>query len=204
VSQGSLWEEQYSHHYAELCNALYEREMQFLFKGETSSLEQLQRRIKSVPYYVKRTASRMLATELPLMLDVQNAMWTCPQSSKMPMNNQTHSEISRWYHSLTNAIGLVVPVMFDERIMLDSIERIELETNRIRTNMLGWSELNTLNGGKGMLLKPNKRVMKAACAGHQWINSKPCSPITPTLRELLLSCSINWSNFKQPLKLNLN
>lgn len=204
MSQVSLWEEHHSYKYAELCNALYEREMQFLINSDISSVEQLQRRVKSVPYYVKRTAERMLSSSSPLTLDVQNAMWTCSQSKKLPLSQQAPVDVANWYHSLTQAMGLVVPVLFDEHIVLDSIDRIDSAKNRVRTNKFGWSDLNHLQAGKGMLLKPNKRVMKAACAGHKWLNAKPCSPITPTLRELLLSCSINWSNFKQPLKLSLN
>jgi len=204
VSQVSLWEEQHSYKYAELCNALYEREMQFIFHSNVSSIGQLQRRIKSVPYYVKRTAHCMLSSTLPLTLDVQNAMWTCPQAKNIPMNNQAPVDVARWYNSLTNAIGLVVPVLFEEQIMLDSIDRIDHEKHSVRTNMFGWADLEQLQGQQARLLKPNKRVMKAACAGHKWVNSKSSSPVTPTLRELLLSCSINWSNFKQPLKLPQN
>ena len=69
------------------------------------------------------------------------------------------------------------------------------------------------------LLKPNKKVMLAACAGHCWqitphntfysttdnkkstTSARKLQPIIPSLRELLLSCAINWKDFKQPLAL---
>jgi hypothetical protein len=55
------------------------------------------------------------------------------------------------------------------------------------------------NNATAQLLKPNKKVMSAACAGHRWLNVNKANPSMLSLREILLSCAINWHNFKQPL-----
>jgi hypothetical protein len=212
MTQNTLWQkEQQSADYAELCNALYERELRLLATKEYSSAQTIQSRLKSLPYYINRTAFLMTKVanqnQSPLILDVQNASWSSIQKSKLPLAGQSFDDICRWFTFSKLKVGLVIPVASEHHIVLDSIDRIDHEKLRFRTNVYGWFSLSeqgllekqTL--ASVQLLKPNKTVMLAACAGHCWRSNGKTSPIIPTLRELLLSCAINWRNFKQPLPL---
>jgi len=200
--QTSLWHEDYqSADFAELCNALYERELRLLSEISNASVQSIQGRLKSLPHYIKRTAHSMLQAQVPFELDVQNASWSAKQGVHMPLSGQDIASVNKWYLSISLHHGLVVPIATDSTILLDSIDRIDLKQQRFRTNAHGWFYLSTSEECKtnGQLLKPNKKVMTAACSGHCWLNAKRANPIIPTLRELLLSCAINWRNFKQPL-----
>jgi len=187
--------------FAELCNALYERELHLLSHSPTISAAFIQGRLQSLPHYIKRTAYSMLHVETPLVLDVQNASWSAKQGLKMPLKGQDEKSINDWYLSMKLNHGLVVPIATDSTILLDSIERIDIEQQRFRTNAHGWFYLNANEKNKKnrQLLKPNKKVMISACSGHCWLNAHRANPVIPSLRELLLSCAINWHNFKQPL-----
>ncbi|WP_245807545.1 hypothetical protein [Cognaticolwellia beringensis] len=220
VTQSLLWQsEQQSSDFAELCNALYERELMTLARNEYSSLAGLQSRIKSLPHYVKRTAFALLNAQTPLELDIQNASWSAKQVNTQPSISQLSAyddNVISWYRSQALVHGLVVPIALNSHIVLDSIDRIDIEKQRFRTNVHGWFSLtdnNTLDGTSKLakrevmsevnrhsvnLLKPTKKIMTAACAGHCWKNSRKSQPVMPSLRELLLSCTINWRNFKQP------
>ncbi|MDX2370642.1 MAG: hypothetical protein QNK36_19930, partial [Colwellia sp.] len=81
----------------------------------------------------------------------------------------------------------------------------DIDNKRIHTNVSGWFSLIDVNVDHSMrLLKPTKKVMLAACAGHQWqgrMKSTKLRPVIPSLRELLISCAIDWQNFKRPLAL---
>ena len=203
TEQASLWQaQQQSSDFAELCNALYEREINILAQAAIQSSQTLQSRIKSLPHYIKRTAHLMIQARTPLTLDTQNATWSSKQSSKMPLTSQEIDAVWRWYASIVILPGLVVPIAVEEHIVLDSVDRIDSENSRFRTNVHGWFKANELSDSTNknlQLLKPNKKVMMAACAGHCWQDNKKIRPIIPSLRELLLSCAINWRNFKQPL-----
>ncbi len=205
TEQTSLWQkEQQSIDFAELCTALYERELGLLAKMSISSAPALQARLKSLPYYVKRTAHLMLKTQTPLVLDVQNATWSAKQGKHMPLNDQEFESVNKWYLSAHLTHGLVVPIACESYIALDSIDRIDKDNHRFRTNAHGWFSLQNLNKrldtqDQIKLLKPNKRVMTAACSGHSWLNDHKTNPVIPSLRELLLSCAINWRNFKRPV-----
>ncbi|ARD43372.1 hypothetical protein A3Q33_03025 [Colwellia sp. PAMC 21821] len=220
VTQSLLWQsEQQSSDFAELCNALYERELMTLARNEYSSVAGLQSRIKSLPHYVKRTAFALLNAQTPLELDIQNASWSAKQVSALPSISQLsayNDNVIAWYRGQALVHGLVVPIALKSHIVLDSIDRIDREKQRFRTNVYGWFYLtdnDTPNGATKFdksevkpevnrhsvnLLKPTKKIMTAACAGHCWKNSRKSQPIMPSLRELLLSCTINWRNFKQP------
>ncbi|MFT5636557.1 MAG: hypothetical protein ACI89T_002026 [Cognaticolwellia sp.] len=236
VTQSLLWQsEQQSSDFAELCNALYERELMTLARNEYLALAGLQSRIKSLPHYVKRTAFALLNAQTPLELDIQNASWSAKQISSLPSISQLSAydkNVIAWYKSHPLVYGLVVPIALNSHIVLDSIDRIELEKQRFRTNVYGWFSLldnvtpssasnaaksedkrgiqnrikngikseaqSEVNHRTANLLKPTKQIMTAACAGHCWQNSRKLQPILPSLRELLLSCTINWRNFKQP------
>ncbi len=202
TEQTSLWhDESHLADFAELCSALYEREVTALANSSSNSVQAIQGRLKSLPYYIKRTAHMMIQSQTPLDLDVQNASWSAKQAAHMPLSGQDVDEVNRWYLAQPLVHGLVVPVAQKTHIVLDSIDRIDLEHQRFRTNVHGWFELsNNASSAKNVrLLKPNKRVMTAACTGHCWLNDHKANPIIPSLRELLLSCAINWRNFKQPV-----
>ena len=174
----------------------------------------MQRRLKSLPHYINRTANLLVSVnELgfsPLTLDVQNATWSANQANKLSVLAQNEQDVFTWYLTLigqTNktSLGLVVPILKDDHIFLDSIDRIDIEKRRIRTNVSGWFSLIEFNVDHSLyLLKPTKKVMLAACAGHQWqgqMHTTKLRPIIPSLRELLISCAINWQDFKRPLAL---
>lgn len=204
TEQTSLWQDDTkAADFAELCNAMYEREIMLLSSSEIQSPQILQGRLKSLPYYIKRTAHLMFQAKTPLTIDVQNASWSAKQGRHMPLNDQDIDSVNNWYLSVELNHGLVIPIVNDSYIVLDSIDRIDKEKNRFRTNVYGWFYLDKQEGNEqsiktNRLLKPNKRVMTAACTGHSWLNDQKVNPHIPTLRELLLSCAINWRNFKQP------
>jgi len=209
MPQTSLWQtRQYSPDYAEVCNALYEHELNNLVHADLNNVKTVQNRLKSLPHYIKRTAYLMTQAQTPLTLDSQNAHWSSKQSKNMPLNGQTSETVWQWYQSFAIPLGLVVPVRVNERILLDSIDRIDGSNKKIRTNAFGWFEEKTmektlfqtdetLKSQTVQLLKPTKKIMMSACSGHRWKNQLPCQPLLLTLRELLLSCAINWQNFKK-------
>ena len=214
VTQSLLWQsEQQSSDFAELCNALYERELRILATNDIASVAGLQGRIKSLPHYVKSAAHALLSADTPLDLDIQNASWSAKQTVTMPSTNQLldyQGNVIAWYKAQQLAHGLVVPIATENSIILDCIDRVDAEKQRFRTNVYGWFYLTESDNQRAEktkvtafnLLKPTKKVMTAACAGHCWQNSRKVQPVIPSLRELLLSCSINWRNFKQPIATN--
>lgn len=223
MSQASLWQiQQQTPEYAELCHALYEREISALAQIESNSVVSLQHRLKSLPYYINRTADLMTRVQSPLELDIQNATWSTKQAKKMPLAGQTPEQVWQWYQSFNFSTGLVVPVALSDHIVLESIDRIDTDNQRFRGNRYGWFDQARVASPAAddvQLLKPTKRAMMAACAGHCWtpsvLLSKPTTntalsqsqgdkvnklqPVLPSLRELLLSCAINWQNFRKPL-----
>lgn len=213
MSQNSLWQtHKQSNDFAEICNALYERELHLLANVEIETVQKLQGRIKSLSYYINRTANFMTQVneqgDSPLTLDVQNASWSAKQAAKFPLINQAEHEILSWYSNNKLVLGLVVPILNSQHITLDCIDRIDRENNRFHTNTSGWFSLTSsgieCSNRTFKLLKPNKKVMLAACAGHCWQDNTSNSKLRPvmlSLRELLLSCAINWKDFKQPLAL---
>jgi hypothetical protein len=215
MTQSSFWQtHKQNNDFAELCNALYEREISLLANADVTSIENMQGRLKSLSHYINRTANLMVSVnELglsPLALDVQNATWSANQASKMSVLAQNEQDVFSWYLRLisqTNkaSLGLVVPILKADHIVLDSIDRIDTEKKRIRTNISGWFSLIEVNLDHSLrLLKPTKKVMLAACAGHQWqgpMTAIKLRPVILNLRELLISCAIDWQNFKRPLAL---
>lgn len=204
MSQSSLWQtNQQNNDFAEICNALYERELSTLANTESPNAQWMQGRLKSLPYYINRTASMMTQVNIqgdsPMVLDVQNASWSSSQAAKLSMAGQSEQEIFSWYLANKLPLGLVVPILVNEHVILDCIDRVESENKKFRTNASGWFSLlaneNSKKNNQLKLLKPNRKIMLAACAGHSWQNSKKVSPAIPSLRELLLSCAINWNNF---------
>jgi hypothetical protein len=218
MTESSLWHSpSESGNFAELCNALYQREVGLIAKGHFVSKQAIQARLKSLTYYVTRTAHAMAEVVAkdysPLSLDIQNASWSAKQSNTMPMAMQKsldgESDAFNWYLKTEITVGLVVPVMVDEHIIIDCIDRIDNENKRLHTNVGGWFSLVTVNTfaqnnkqiPSKFLLKPTRAIMASACAGHNWQRNTKQLPIIPSLRELLLSCAINWKNLKKPLSI---
>ncbi len=214
MNQSSLWQTQTNNNdFAELCNGLYQREIKLLAKGNFANAQAVQVRLQSLPYYITRTAHSMTQViaqgKSPLQLDCQNASWSAKQGKQIPLSGQEakqdNQNIYAWYLTGKVTVGLVVPVQIGQHIILDCIDRLDLNKQRLRTNVGGWFDLTSQNSETLVLdkrlLKPNKKVMLAACAGHCWQGNNKLMPIIPSLRELLLSCSINWQNFKKPFVL---
>lgn len=205
MTQASLWHnDQQSYEFAELCNALYERELSVLANISANNVSALQGKLKSLPHYIKQTADKMLRVESPLLLDTQNASWSAKQSTKMPLAEQNTEQVWQWYQAINLLPGLIVPIAYQEMIVLDCVDRIDSEGSRFRTNRFGWFAADVdadvhQTSKEFRLLKPNKKVLMAACAGHRWKNGEKTRPVMPSLRELLLSCEINWKNYKKPL-----
>ena len=204
TEQVSLWQDKpQSGGFAELCSALYERELKVLSQYSQIQVETLQSRLKSLPYYVKLTAHSMMQAQSPLNIDFQNASWSTKQSSQMPLTGQDSDDVVDWYQGNQLLHGLVVPVAKGDHIEIDCIDRVDIEKRRFRTNAYGWfSQENQYGHPNVKLLKPTKRVMMAACAGHVWQGRKKLDPLLPSLRELLLSCTINWKNLKRPTEID--
>ena len=104
-------------------------------------------------------------------------------------------------------MGLAVPVhvsdLGQQYIELDSVDRIELEDDKLHLNKHGWFtlsgeslEASTTKHKVRRLLHPTKNTIVAACCGHSWNHKGKIAPRTLTLRELLLSTTINWKNFR--------
>ena len=74
-------------HYAELCNALYERELASLSQQKISNISLLQRKIAGLRHHVKRAAYSLLQHQTPLDVDVHNASWQAKQAAKCMANN---------------------------------------------------------------------------------------------------------------------
>jgi hypothetical protein len=223
MTQASLWQTQPdSFFFSELCAALYQREINLLAKEESINCKTLQSRLRSLPHYISMTAHAMMQVDrsqiAPLVLDTQNASWSAKQAMTKPLVGQDDSLISAWYLTNNIKVGLVVPVLWHSTITLDCIDRMDARQGRVRTNVAGWFDLNAQFNDKlnrnvnnkcnenfreegqvieRRLLKPNKKVMIAACAGHTWQAGTKVAPVMPNLRELLLSCSIDWKNFKK-------
>lgn len=184
--------------FADLCNALYERELKKL--ATESNLSNLQRRISSLSYYIKRASERIIDFGSPLNLDSQNASWLYRQPTTCPAPKQKAADISKFYQNQHN-IGLVVPIYLakkgEERLILDSIDG--LKDGRIHTNEHGWFNVQgdslDENNAHCRLLKPTKVTMTCACSGHRWSNQKRTSARALSLREMLLATNINWKNF---------
>ncbi len=221
MTQSSLWQDnKQNNDFAEICNALYERELRLLANADIASAQGVQGRLKSLSHYINSTANLMIKVNeqrhSPLTLDVQNATWSAKQSSQLPLTGEDDSAIFSWYLGLLNKagkplLGLVVPVLVDDHLIVDCIDGLDLDNKRIRSNFSGWFSLTPIHeqviatdANARRLLKPNKKVMLAACAGHRWQHrhsKTKLRPVIPSLRELLLSCAINWKDFKQPLAL---
>jgi hypothetical protein len=200
-------EDQRQLYFAELCNALYERELKSLSEQKINNVSLLQRKIGGLKHHIKRAAEQLLSNNTHLQIDVHNGSWQAKQAANC-MAGKFDSAKTFSFFQQSARMGLCVPVHINEltieHIELDSIDRIELENERVHLNKFGWFGFNgdttesqsaDILQTQKRLLKPGKANMSAACCGHSWNHKGRTQPRTLSLRELLLSNTINWSTF---------
>lgn len=195
--------------YAELCTALYERELVQLSWSGPSDATLLKRRLASLPTYIKRASHALLrleharqAGQAGLPLDAQNASWQAKQRSLPPSAQHNPQKLTTWLQKHAR-LGLVLPVQIQHQqlqtVYLDSIDQLDLDnaTPRIHLNRYGWFLLDgrAVDEPDGLLLKPSKLSMTAACCGHQWSLAGRKLPRALSLREVLLAATLDWPRF---------
>lgn len=185
--------------FPELCTALYERELTTLARAEVGSLPLLQRRLASTSYYVKQAARAMLQQPIPLELDVQNASWQAAQKRQLTHSASQPQKLQQWLQRQAK-LGAVVPV-FDlqprlQRVLLDSIDRLDLAQQRVHLNMHGWFDWQGQclepTSSHLRLVRPDRQSLTPALCGHQWNHKGRIDPRTLSLREVLLATSFHW------------
>ncbi|RUO31958.1 hypothetical protein CWE12_02895 [Aliidiomarina sedimenti] len=207
--------------FAELCNALYERELHDLSWNGPDNAGFLKRRLASLPSYVKRASHALLRLEQTrlqqhqnggyqgLLLDVQNASWQGKQAAHAPARKHQGEKLQHWLQK-NAALGLVMPVQVEHQqlqsVYLDSIDQLDLEASeagRVHLNRYGWFYLDgrPLDEAGALLLKPTRQSMTAACCGHQWSVAGRKLPRTLSLREVLLATTLQWPRFTQVVPL---
>lgn len=193
--QNTIWHDQASRLlFAELVNVFYARELPQL--AQLSDQQQLQRRLKSLPYYVERAATHIVQGEVPLELDGFNGCWLAKQKAQPQPNLQANQD----FFSQRAEVGLVVPILLSQydntSVRLDTIDQLR-GSGEVHCNQYGWFYANGEpcageDKGKVTLLKPAKPLMVAACCGHTWHYAKAAPPRRLALREMLLASAINW------------
>jgi hypothetical protein len=185
--------------FPEVCTALYERELASLAYTEMSSLNALQRRLASTSYYVKQAARAMLEQPIPLQLDIQNASWQAAQKRQLTHSNSQPQKLQQWLQRQAR-LGAVVPV-FDlqprlQRVLLDSIDRLDVQQQRVHLNMHGWFDWQghclEPKAEHIRLVRPDTQTLVPALCGHQWNHRGRIDPRTLSLREVLLATSFDW------------
>lgn len=197
--------------FAELCNALFEACLTDIANQNTLDLPKLTRRLAGLSHHIKSAAFKLLTIENHLDVDIHNGSWQHKQSRKMPVIDFQDEAMVAWYHKYS-CFGLPVPVLVQEfdqfAIELDSIDKMDLSADRIHLNKHGWVELKESSANqsplakgdtRAILQKPSKTTMTAACCGHRWNHRGVTHPRRLSLRELLLSTSISWKNFRFPI-----
>ncbi|WJG08612.1 hypothetical protein [Aliiglaciecola sp. LCG003] len=198
--------DQRQRHFAELCNALYERELQALSKNSISNVSLLQRRLAGLSYHIKNAADYFLTQEAPIDVDIHNGSWQAKQAAKSVITRHQANKCQDWLGKHAR-MGLPVPVFISdmglETVELDSIDRIDSERKRLHVNKHGWFQFDgqeltsepKVHCQKTLLL-PNKLNITAACCGHSWNHKGRTIPRALSLRELLLATTINWKTYK--------
>jgi hypothetical protein len=189
--------------FTEVCTALYERELHQLAQTSLTDVKQLKRKVDSLPILIKRAAEFLIRTDLPLTLDTHNASWQYKQNNRPPIKSNASEKNHQWI-SQNRQLGLVLPVFIESmgeiHFELDSIDKIMPEESQLHLNKNGWfhfdgSMVETASLAKHsqkFICKPTKSTLCAACCGHVWRFKGKGQPRTLTLRELLLSGSLNW------------
>ena len=208
--QTFLWQQRTGQQiFAELSNALYERELIRLSQDSELSAELLKKRLGSMSFYIKKAAEHISALYTPLDLDSQNGSWISVQSVK-PHSSKSQQDKTELFYKQHAKMALVVPISLTrhgiEQVILDTIDEIDFENSQLHCNEHGWfyfsgSQKVESEIDHKLLLKPNKAVMAAACCGHQWLNERRTSPRLLSLREMLLASRVNWRQFSKLLTL---
>ena len=206
--QTSIWQQRSSQQwFAELCNALYERELSRLANQSEHDIQQLQKHLASLSYYIKRAADHICELTIPLELDTQNGSWLSGQSTK-PFSAKAEQDKTKAFFQKHQKMALIVPIAVVhsgiEQVVLDTIDELDETRQWLHCNQHGWFSIEgTYQGGNRVivktLLKPSKAVMSAACCGHQWLNGRRTSARLLSLREMLLASRINWRQLSQLL-----
>jgi hypothetical protein len=195
---------------AELCNALYERELVNLASSNITDPKLLKRKLSGLSYHIKNAAEFLINEPTPIDVDVHNGTWKSKQAAKCPAtkwvsDDDAIEKTEKWFTD-NHYHGAVVCVYINdygnEHIEFDSIDMIPSPANKLHTNKYGWFALSgecleeQSNHVSCRLIKPNKAIFSAACSGHTWNSKGKTSPRALSLRELLLSTNINWKTFK--------
>lgn len=189
--------------FAELSNALYERELQVLANSPITDPALLKRKLKGLTHHIKNATVHLLEGNAPVKVDVHNGSWQAKQNTKCPLSTQTPDRTLQWY-SQTAKQGNIVPVYVEalgvQHIELDCIDI--MASDRVHLNKFGWFSKTgeyfdiVPKQARYLLLKPTKSIIVAACAGHCWAAQGKSIPRALSLRELLLSTEIDWKTFK--------
>lgn len=198
--------DQRQRHFAELCNALYERELHSLSKKAPNNIRLLQRRLAGLSYHIKNAAEYLLAHDFPIDVDVHNGSWQAKQAAKCVVSKYNSEKSVSWFESHAR-MGLPSPICISDMgiqtVELDSVDRIDKDTHQLHFNKHGWFGFDGKYLGEyehamqnKTLLIPNKVNITAACCGHSWNHKGKTMPRALSLRELLLSTTINWKTYK--------
>lgn len=190
--------------FAELCNALYERELHSLAHASLQQPSLVKRKLAGLPYHVKNVAYFLCDHNAPLEVDSHNASFQHKQAQKAP-SLKTDSEKSHIWFKTNAKLGLVVPIhveaLDNHHIELDCVDKIDHNNHCLHTNKHGWFRFYgdlckpDSNGPLAKLIKPTKAIMQAACCGHTWNHKSRTSPRALSLREMRLSAHIDWKKF---------
>jgi hypothetical protein len=195
-------------HFAELCNALYERELASLSQLPMANISLLQRKLAGLRHHVKRTAYSLLQHSSPLTVDIHNASWQAKQAAKCMAHHYDLIKTQNWFSQdiqIGSAIAIHVQSLGFEHIELDSIDKLALSDQRLHANKFGWfnitgcpiqEDLTDPQAITVRLLKPTKAIFSAGCCGHSWTHKGKGHNRALSLRELRLSLSIDWKTFR--------
>ncbi|MFT6702828.1 MAG: hypothetical protein ACJAUM_002705 [Pseudomonadales bacterium] len=195
---------------AELCNALYERELVSLASSNIKDPILLKRKLSGLSYHIKNAAEFLINEPTPIEVDVHNGTWKSKQAAKCPgaklaNNEEEFGKAELWFaknHYRGAVVCIYVNEYGNEHIELDSIDMIAAPEGKFHSNKFGWFSFAgasleaTKNHVSCRLIKPNKAILSAACSGHAWNTKGRATPRALSLRELLLSTNINWKTFK--------
>lgn len=190
---------------AELCNALYERELLNLASSHISDPALLKRKLSGLTYHIKNAAEFLLNHPTPIEVDVHNGSWKSKQANKCPARNIDLDKNTAWFsqHLYHGAVICVYHNDFgNEHIELDSVDIMTDDATGFHANKHGWFEFDgssrdSLNDNQLVhVVKPSKAILSAACSGHTWNSKGKTSPRALSLRELLLSTNINWKTYR--------
>lgn len=195
--------------FADVCNALYERELMSLAMQSAGQSSLLKRRLGGLTHHVKRAAEYLVTNPTPLDVDSHNGSWQFKQALKCPAKINSPESIQAWF-SQKATVGLPVSVKVTyhdhEHLELDCVDKIDAKNQTLHLNRFGWFSFDgtyiddddlhrDANVSDVYLIKPCKKTMIAACSGHCWNHKGKLSPRALSLRELLLSTLIDWNTF---------